>query len=71
MMEGFKSKVSGFLGGMASGMRDRFESFQNKMTNPNIGRQEFGSSPLQQAMAQQRMGNMTPQAEEMMNYYEK
>lgn len=69
MMEGFKSKVSGFLGGMASGMRDRFESFQNRMTNPNIGRQEFGSSPLQQAMAQQRMGNMTPQAEEMMNYY--
>ena len=68
-MDGFKDKVAGFLGGMASGAKDRFQSFQNRMTNPNIGRQQFGSSPLQQAMAQQRMGNMTPQAEKMMDYY--
>lgn len=68
-MEGFKDKIAGFIGGMASGAKDRFESFQNRMTNPNIGRQRFGSSPLQQAMAQQRMGNITPEAQELVNYY--
>ena len=68
-MDGFKDKIAGFLGGMASGAKDRFESFHNRMTNPNIGRQRFGSSPLQQAMAQQRMGNMTPESQELMNYY--
>ena len=30
---------------------------------------KFGTSPLQQAMAQQKAGNVTPQAQELIDYY--
>lgn len=40
------------------------------MSNPNIGRQYYGTSPLQQAMAQEASGgNITPQAQELLDYH--
>jgi len=39
------------------------------MFNPNIGKQSFGSSALQQAMGQQRTGNVTPQAQQLLDQY--
>ncbi len=49
--------------------RDKISGFINKMSNPNIGRQYYGTSPLQQAMAQEASGNITPQAQELLNYH--
>ena len=49
--------------------RDKISGFINKMSNPNIGRQYYGTSPLQQAMAQEASGNITPQAQELLDYH--
>jgi len=54
------------LGGMRENMGDRFSAFKNVVTNPNAGRQAFGSSPLQQAMAQRDAGMLTPQGEKLL-----
>ena len=54
------------LGGMRENMRNRFSAFKNVVTNPNAGRQAFGSSPLQQAMAQRDAGMLTPQGAELL-----
>lgn len=51
-----------FLGGIG----DRVSSFRNRLANPNINRQAFGSSPLQQAMAQRDAGMLTPQGAELL-----
>ena len=54
------------LGGMRENMGNRFSAFKNVVTNPNAGRQAFGSSPLQQAMAQRDAGMLTPQGEKLL-----
>ena len=60
------------IGGAFAGARDRasnaFEGAKDYMSQ--APQQRFGTSALQQAMMQQRSGNMTPQAEAMMNYYQ-
>ena len=37
--------------------------------DPNVGRQKFGTSALQQAMRQQEVGNLKPQGKELLDYY--
>jgi hypothetical protein len=68
-----RQKVNQFVGGlrdrlgsMRENMGDRFSAFKNVVTNPNAGRQAFGSSPLQQAMAQRDAGMLTPQGAELL-----
>ena len=65
-------KLLSGLGGAFAGVRDRasnaFEGARDYMSQ--APQQRFGTSALQQAMMQQRSGNMTPQAEAMMNYYQ-
>jgi len=58
-----RKKMSEYMGKFKAkmgGLRDR-------MSQPP--QQRFGTSALQQAMYQQQAGNMTPQAQEMMNYH--
>tara|TARA_X000001382_G_scaffold8193_1_gene5963 strand:- start:4489 stop:5340 length:852 start_codon:yes stop_codon:yes gene_type:complete len=68
----FLSGLGGAIGGAFAGARDRagdaFAGARDYMSQ--APQQRFGTSALQQAMMQQRSGNMTPQAEAMMNYYQ-
>jgi hypothetical protein len=58
-----RKKMSDYMGKFKAKMGD----LKHKLSQPP--QQRFGTSPLQQAMAQQQQGAMTPQAQEMMNYY--
>jgi len=54
-----RARAKQAMGNFFGGMRDRFQNFSNRI---NQNQQGFGTSPLQQALAQEATGNITPQA---------
>jgi len=65
-----RKKMSEYMGRFKAkmgGVKDRMGAFRDRMAQPP--QQKFGTSALQQAMYQQQSGNMTPQAQELMDYH--
>jgi len=67
-----RNALAGVFSGITGGIKNAYDNFKEDWRiarDPSLGQQEYGTSPLQQAMHLEQAGNMNPQAQRMLDHY--
>jgi len=67
-----RNALAGVFSGITGGIKNAYDNFKEDWRiarDPSLGQQEYGTSPLQQAMHLEQAGKMNPQAQRMLDHY--